>query len=70
MVRKHLLILTSTLEFLEVRYADVFKSYLGMLSRERISILTPAFDHVIEVDRDMIWQDLSVTNINVINLIV
>jgi len=38
------------------RYADVFKSYLRMLAQERISILTPSFDHVTEVDRDMIWQ--------------
>ena len=50
-------------------YADVFKSYLGMLARERISIPTPYFDHVTEVDREMIWQDLLVTNINVINVI-
>jgi len=47
------------------RYGDVFKSYLGMLARERISILTPSFDHVTEVDQEMIWQDLLVTNINV-----
>jgi len=51
------------------RYGDVFKSYLGMLGRERISILTPSFDHVSKVDREMIWQDLLVTNINVINVI-
>jgi len=51
------------------RYADIFKSYLGMLARERISILMPSFDHVTEVDREMIWQDLLVTNINVINVI-
>jgi len=25
---------------------NVFKSYLGMLARERISILTQSFDHV------------------------
>jgi len=50
-------------------YADVFKSYLGMLARERISILTLSFDLVTEVDREMIWQDLLVTNINVINVI-
>jgi len=36
------------------RYADVFKSYLGMLARERISILTPSFDHVTKVDQNMI----------------
>ena len=51
------------------RFGDVFKSYLGMLALERISILTPSFDHVIEADREMIWQDLLVTNINVINVI-
>jgi len=36
------------------RYADVFKSYLEMLARERISILTSSFNHVTKVDRDMI----------------
>ena len=36
------------------RSRDVFKSYLGMLARERISILTPSFNHVTEVDREMI----------------
>ena len=51
------------------RYVDVFKSYLGMLARERISILTPSFDHVTEVDQEMVWHDLLVTNINVINAI-
>ena len=51
------------------RYAVVFKSYLGMLARERISILTPSFDHVTKVDREMIWKDLLVTNINVIIII-
>jgi len=35
-------------------YADIFKSYLGMLAQERIPILTPSFDHVIEVDRNLI----------------
>jgi len=51
------------------RYVDIFKSYLGMFTREIISIIAPSFDHVTEVDRDMIWQDLLVTNINVINII-
>ena len=51
------------------RSGDVFKSYLGMLAREIISILTPSFDYVTEADREMIWQDLLVTNINVINVI-
>ena len=45
---------------------DIFKTYLGMLARERISILTPSFDHVQEVDRNMIWQDIQVNNFNVI----
>jgi len=52
------------------RCADVFKSYLGMLAQERISILTRSFDHVIEVDRKMIWLNLLVTNTSVINLMV
>jgi len=51
------------------RSGDVFKRYLGMLARERISILTPSFDHVTKADREMIWQDLLVNNINVINII-
>ena len=50
------------------RSGDVFKIYLAMLARVRISILMPSFDHVTEVDREMIWQDLLVTNINVFNV--
>ncbi|KOM28180.1 hypothetical protein LR48_Vigan511s000300 [Vigna angularis] len=38
--------------------ADVFRSYLGVLARDRISILTPSFDHVSEADQNLIWQDL------------
>ncbi|KOM52332.1 hypothetical protein LR48_Vigan09g099100 [Vigna angularis] len=38
--------------------ADIFRSYLGVLARDRISILTPSFDHVSEADRNLIWQDL------------
>ena len=34
------------------RYANILKSYLGMLAQERISILTPSFDHVTEIDRE------------------
>ncbi|KOM56137.1 hypothetical protein LR48_Vigan10g202900 [Vigna angularis] len=41
--------------------ADVFRSYLGVLARDRISILTPSFDHVSEADRNLIWQDLLIT---------
>ena len=51
------------------RYADIFKIYLGMLARDKRSILTTSFDHVTKVDRELIWQDLLVTNINVINVI-
>jgi len=50
--------------------ANVFISYLGMLARERISLVTPFFDHGTKVDRNMIWQDLLVININVIYIIV
>ncbi|XP_052727001.1 uncharacterized protein LOC108332271 isoform X1 [Vigna angularis] len=41
--------------------AYVFRSYLGVLARDRISILTPSFDHVSEADRNLIWQDLLIT---------
>jgi len=42
------------------RNGDLFRSYLGVLARDRISILTPSFDHESEVQRNMIWQDLMV----------
>ncbi|BAU02103.1 hypothetical protein VIGAN_11153000 [Vigna angularis var. angularis] len=38
--------------------ADEFRSYLGVLAHDRISILTSSFDHVSKVDRNLIWQDL------------
>ncbi|KOM48019.1 hypothetical protein LR48_Vigan07g172300 [Vigna angularis] len=38
--------------------ADVFRSYLGVLARDRINILTPSFDNVFEVDRNIIWNNL------------
>ena len=66
---RELLIRRAKGQKIDGRSGDVFKSYLGMLARERISILTPSFDHVTEADREMIWQDLLVTNINVINVI-
>ncbi|KOM55403.1 hypothetical protein LR48_Vigan10g129500 [Vigna angularis] len=34
------------------------RSYLGVLALDRISILTPSFDHVSEADQNLIWQDL------------
>ncbi|KOM40578.1 hypothetical protein LR48_Vigan04g077600 [Vigna angularis] len=36
----------------------VFRSYLGVFACDRIFILTPSFDHVFEVDRNLIGQDL------------
>jgi len=33
---------------------DTFNSYLGVVARERISILTNSWDDVIEVDRNML----------------
>jgi len=40
--------------------ADTFNSYLGVVAREKISILIPLWDHVPEVDRTMIWEDILV----------
>jgi len=39
---------------------NLFKSYLGVLARDRISIITCSFDHVSEVQWNMIWQDILV----------
>jgi len=39
---------------------DLFISYLGVLARDKISILTPSFDHVSKVQWNMIWQDIMV----------
>lgn len=33
---------------------DVFRSYLGVLARDKIFILAPSFDHVFEVDQNII----------------
>ncbi|KOM57731.1 hypothetical protein LR48_Vigan11g076400 [Vigna angularis] len=38
--------------------ADVFRSYIGVLARDKINILTPSFDHVCEIDRNIIRNDL------------
>ncbi|WVZ16028.1 hypothetical protein V8G54_013594 [Vigna mungo] len=43
------------------RYADDFRSYLGSVARDRISILTESYDHVSEVDRNIIWNDILLT---------
>ena len=41
-------------------YAKKFRSYLKVLSCERIFILTESSDHVTEHERNMIWQDILV----------
>ncbi|XP_068503674.1 uncharacterized protein [Phaseolus vulgaris] len=38
--------------------ADEFMSYLGVVSRERLSILINSWDEVSEVDRNMLWEDV------------
>ncbi|KOM54862.1 hypothetical protein LR48_Vigan10g075400 [Vigna angularis] len=38
--------------------ANIFRTFIGVVARDRISILTPLFDHVSEADRNLIWQDL------------
>ena len=43
-------------------YAKKFSSYLEVLFRERISILTESWDRVTEHKRNMIWQDILVCN--------
>ena len=40
--------------------AKIFRSYLGLLVREHVSILLPSWDHVTQVQRNMLWQDLLV----------
>jgi len=44
------------------QYAKKYRSYLGVLSRERISILTEFWDHVTDLEKNMIWQDILVCN--------
>jgi len=39
-----------------------FGSYLGVLARSKVSILVPDWDHVTEEEKDLIWQDLCVSN--------
>jgi len=41
--------------------ADEFMSYLGVVSRERLSILINSWDEVLEVDQNMIWEDVLVS---------
>ena len=37
-----------------------FVTYLGVLARTKVSILESDWDHVSEVDKNMIWQDICV----------
>ena len=39
-----------------------FASHLGVLARTKVSILVPDWDHVTEAEKDLIWQDLCVSN--------
>ena len=40
----------------------LFRTYLGIVAREKISILTPSWDHVTEHERNIIWEDILVRN--------
>ena len=40
---------------------DEFNSYLGVVSRERLSILINSWDDVSEVNHNMIWEDVLVS---------
>jgi len=39
----------------------VFVSYLGVLTHTKMSILFPTWDHVIEAEKNMMWQDLTIS---------
>jgi len=39
----------------------MFNSYLGVLARTKVSILYPSWDHVTEAEKNMIWQDITVS---------
>ena len=41
--------------------ANSFNNYLGVVSRERLSILINSWDDVSEVDRNMLWEDVWVS---------
>jgi len=40
----------------------VFFSYLGVLTRTKVSILLSTWDHVTEAEKNMMWQDLTVSH--------
>jgi len=40
---------------------EMLSSYLGVVSRERLSILINSWDDVSEVDPNMLWEDVQVS---------
>jgi len=40
----------------------LFSSYLGVWARTKVSILLPTWDDVTEVEKNMIWQDLTISH--------
>ena len=40
----------------------VFNSYLSVLAHTKVSILVSTWDHVTESEKNMIWQDLTVSH--------
>jgi len=40
----------------------VFVNYLGVLARMKVSILLLTWDHVTEAEKNLIWQDLTVSH--------
>jgi len=38
-----------------------FRSYLGVLDQSKVSILVLDWDHVTEVDKNLIWEDIFVS---------
>ena len=40
----------------------MFVSYLGVLTRTKVSILVPTWDHVTKSEKNMIWQDLTISH--------
>jgi len=39
-----------------------FSSYLGVLARTKVSILLPTWDDVTKAEKNMIWQDLTISH--------
>jgi len=41
--------------------AETFNNYLGVVSRDRLSILINSWDEVSKVDQNMLWEDVHVS---------